>query len=376
MTDIPTIIYTPTDEAPLYPTRCRSSRRQNPPGPDRTTSADGSSRTSRNMTPSSASRTISRKLRRIAKTPGANIIKLPNISASVPQLKAAIAELQGRGYDLPDYPEEPSNDEERMIKATYDKVKGSAVNPVLREGNSDRRAPLAVKEYARNNPHRMGAWSADSKSHVATMSGGDFRSNERSVTVTDPTTARIEHVASDGTVTVMKDGLELEAGEVVDSTFMSRRALVDSWRSRSPTPPNRASCSPAHEGDHDEGLRPIIFSHAVRVYFKDVFRARRHLQGTRGRREQRLRRPPQQDRHLPDARSAIEADIQAAYDAADMAMVDSDRGITNLHVPSDIIIDASMPVVVRDSGKMWNPAGELQDAESVIPDSATRASIR
>ena len=314
------------------------------------------------------------ELGRIAKTPGANIIKLPNISASVPQLKAAISELQAQGYDLPDYPEEPTNDDERATKATYDKVKGSAVNPVLREGNSDRRAPEAVKAYARNNPHRMGTWSGDSKSHVATMSAGDFRSNEQSVTLPAATTARIEHVAGDGTVTVMKDGLELQAGEVIDSTFMSRKALVAFLETQIADAKAQGILFSLHmKATMMKVADPIIFGHAVKAYFKDLFEKHGATFETLGVDVNNgFGDLLSKIASLPDAqRTEIEADIQAIFaDQPDMAMVDSDRGITNLHVPSDIIIDASMPVVIRDSGKMWNPAGELQDAKSVIPDSS------
>ena len=371
MTDTPTIIYTHTDEAPALATYSFL-----PVIETRDISLSGRiiAHFPERMTPEQRIEDHLAELGRIATTPGANIIKLPNISASVPQLKAAIAELQGRGYDLPDYPEEPANDEERMTKATYDKVKGSAVNPVLREGNSDRRAPQAVKEYARNNPHRMGAWSSDSKSHVATMSSGDFRSNEQSVTIPASTTARIEHVATDGTVTVMKDGLELEAGEVVDSSFMSRTALVAFLEEQITDAADQGILFSLHmKATMMKVSDPIIFGHAVKVYFKDLFE--KHgatfdelgvdVNNGFGDLVAKIAT-------LPDARrSQIEADIKAIFEARpDMAMVDSDRGITNLHVPSDIIIDASMPVVIRDSGKMWNPAGELQDAKSVIPDSS------
>jgi isocitrate dehydrogenase len=308
----------------------------------------------------------------LAQTPDANIIKLPNISASIPQLKAAIAELRKQGYDLPDYPEEPQNDADRAIQARYDKVKGSAVNPVLREGNSDRRAPKAVKAHARAHPPRMGTWSADSKTHVASMSGGDFYGNERSTTIADASTARIEHVAADGAVTVMREGIELEAGEVIDATFMSRAALVSFLETQIQDARAKGVLFSLHmKATMMKVSDPIIFGHAVRVFFRSVFEKHGPT----------LDRIGVDVRHgfgdlltkietLPtDERAAITSDIEAAYAAGpDLAMVDSDRGITNLHVPSDIIIDASMPVVVRDSGCMWNPEGKLQEAKAVIPD--------
>jgi len=310
----------------------------------------------------------------LAKTPEANIIKLPNISASVPQLKAAIAELQAQGYGLPDYPEEPENDEQRAIKARYDKVKGSAVNPVLREGNSDRRAPAAVKAYARKNPHRMGKWSADSKSHVATMSSADFRSNEQSVVIPADTTARIEHVAADGTVTVMKDGLALLAGEIIDSTFMSKKALVSFLAEQVADAREQGVLFSLHmKATMMKVSDPIIFGYGVEAYFASLFE--KHgatfedigvdVRNGFGDLVARL------DKVDADTRAAIEADIQAVYDnGPDIAMVDSDRGITNLHVPSDVIIDASMPAMLRTSGCMWNKHGKTQETKCVIPDSS------
>ena len=314
------------------------------------------------------------ELGRLVKTPEANVIKLPNISASVPQLKAAIAELQSKGYALPDYPEEPASDEEREVKARYDKVKGSAVNPVLREGNSDRRAPRSVKEYARVNPHRMGAWSADSRTHVATMTDGDFRHNERSITVGEATTARIEHVGRDGAVSVLVDGIELGAGDVLDATFMSRKALVSFLREQIEEARNAGVLFSLHmKATMMKVSDPIIFGHAVRVFFEGVFE--KH-----GETLERLGVDPnngfgdllEKIAALPAAeRADIEADIQAAYASRPgLAMVNSDRGITNLHVPSDIIIDASRPPMIRDSGGMWNADGELQDCKAVIPDSS------
>ncbi len=314
------------------------------------------------------------ELGRLVKTPEANVIKLPNISASIPQMKAAIAELQRQGYALPDYPEEPRNDEERDTQARYDRVKGSAVNPVLREGNSDRRAPKAVKEYARQNPHRMGAWPQDSKTHVSTMSTGDFYHNEKSVTVDAPTTARIEHVAADGTVRVLKDALPLLAGEIIDGTCMSRRALVAFLAEQIADAKQRGVLFSLHmKATMMKVSDPIIFGHAVRVFFADVFEKHAaQLEDLGVDVNNGFGDLLSKIASLPaDARSAIEADIAAAYaHGPALAMVDSDRGITNLHVPSDIIIDASMPPMIRDSGGMWNAEGKLQDCKAVIPDSS------
>ena len=314
------------------------------------------------------------QLGELALTPDANIIKLPNISASVPQLKAAIAELQAKGFALPNYPEDPVNDDERAIKARYDKVKGSAVNPVLREGNSDRRAPKAVKEYARNNPHRMGAWSSDSASHVATMSAGDFRHNEKSVTVDAATTVRIEHVAADGTATVLKSDLALEAGEIIDGTFMSKKALIAFLKEQVAAAKESGVLFSLHmKATMMKVSDPIIFGHAVRVFFADLFDKHGEafdklgvdVNNGFGDLVGKLAGLPD------DQRAAIEADIAACLaDGPDLAMVDSDRGITNLHVPSDVIIDASMPAMIRTSGRMWNAEGKTQDAKAVIPDSS------
>jgi isocitrate dehydrogenase len=310
----------------------------------------------------------------LAKKPEANIIKLPNISASVPQLKAVIAELQAKGYALPDYPEEAQTDTERDAKSRYDKVKGSAVNPVLREGNSDRRAPKAVKEYARRNPHSMGAWTADSTSHVSTMSAGDFCSNERSVTVSEATSIRIEHVATDGSVTVLKDSFPLLAGEIIDGTYMSKRALLTFLEGQVEEARESGILFSLHmKATMMKVSDPIIFGHAVRVFFKDLFAKHgetfEHLgvdvNNGFGDLVAKIGELP------ADQRAAIEADIQAAYDSGPaLAMVNSDKGITNLHVPSDVIIDASMPAMLRTSGCMWNAAGDMQDAKAVIPDSS------
>ena len=304
--------------------------------------------------------------------PEANIIKLPNVSASVPQLNAAIKELQGKGYNLPDYPENPQTDEEKEIQARYSKVLGSAVNPVLREGNSDRRAPLSVKNFARKNPHKLGAWTAASKAEVAFMSSGDFYGNEKSVVMGGAGELKIELVAKDGTVKVLKDKLKVSAGEIVDGTFMSKNAL-------------RAFYAEQIEKAKKEGLLlslhlkatmmkvsdPVLFGHAVSVFFENVFA--KHAETFK-----QLGVNPNMGlgdlyakiKSLPEAKQAeIEADIQAEYAKRPaLAMVDSDKGITNLHVPSDVIVDASMPVVIRDSGKMWNKDGKLQETLALVPD--------
>jgi len=314
------------------------------------------------------------ELGEMAKTPEANIIKLPNISASAPQLVATIKELQKQGYKLPDYPENPKDDKEREIKARYDKVKGSAVNPVLREGNSDRRAPLSVKAHTRKHPHKMGPWSSDSKTHVSHMTGGDFRSNEKSVTIPAATTAKIEFVGADGKVTVLKDKIALQAGEVLDATFMSVKALRRFIEEQIEDAKQKGVLFSLHmKATMMKISDPKIFGHAVTVFYKDVFE--KH-----GETLKKLGVDPDNGigdlyakiKSLPeDQRKAIEADIQEVYKKRPpMAMVNSDKGITNLHVPSDVIIDASMPPVIRDSGKMWNPEGKLQDVKCVIPDSS------
>jgi isocitrate dehydrogenase len=308
----------------------------------------------------------------LAETPEANIIKLPNISASVPQLKAAISELQDQGFDLPDYPEEPTDDEQREARARYDRVKGSAVNPVLRQGNSDRRAPASVKEYARKHPHSMGGWSRESRSHVSTMGDGDFRSTERSVTVERDGEVRIEHVGEDGTVTVLKETTAVLEGEVLDAAVMRHRALLDFLKEQVAEAKEQGVLFSVHlKATMMKVSDPIIFGHAVRAYFADVFadhgETLRELgvdadDGMAG-----LLKAIEQ---LPDdQRRSVEQSIEQAYaNGPALAMVDSDRGITNLHVPSDTIIDASMPAAIRSSGQMWNAQGEQQDAKFVIPD--------
>jgi isocitrate dehydrogenase len=314
------------------------------------------------------------ELGELAKTPEANIIKLPNISASIPQLKAAIAELQEKGYALPDYPEEPANDEEKDIKTRYDKVKGSAVNPVLREGNSDRRAPKAVKEYARNNPHRMGAWSSDSKTRVAHMTENDFRSNEKSVTVEDATDARIELIGTNGETTVLRDSVPLLTGEVLDATVMRKDALVAFLAEQVEAAKREGVLFSIHmKATMMKVSDPIIFGHAVRVYFKNLIEKHSDLIEELGVDfKNGLGDLVAKIDGLDDTKKAeIEADLKAAIEAGpDLAMVNSDLGITNLHVPSDVIIDASMPAMIRTSGQMWNKDGEQQDAIAVIPDSS------
>ncbi len=310
----------------------------------------------------------------LATTPEANIIKLPNISASLPQLNGAVAELQSQGYKLPDYPEEPKNDEEKEIKARYDKIKGSAVNPVLREGNSDRRAPKAVKEYARNNPHSMGTWSGDSKTDVATMGKDDFFSNEKSVTVPEATNARIEFVASDGKVTVLKEKTALKAGEVLDATVMNKNALVAFLEKQVAEARKRDVLFSLHmKATMMKVSDPIIFGHAVKVFFKDLLAKHAAVIGELGVDfNNGLGDLVAKIQNLPaDKKAAIEADLQAALASGPaLAMVNSDKGITNLHVPSDVIVDASMPAMIRSSGQMWDAQGKLQDTLAVIPDSS------
>jgi isocitrate dehydrogenase len=317
------------------------------------------------------------ELGELVKRPEANIIKLPNISASIPQLKATIRELQDKGYELPDYPDEPATDAEREVKERYDRVKGSAVNPVLREGNSDRRAPAAVKNYARKHPPRMGEWSSESRSHVSTMSGGDFRSSERSVTLDRATDVRVELVGQDGDVTVLKPSIALQEGEILDAAVMSRRTLQAFLAEQVEDAKRQGVLFSVHlKATMMKVSDPILFGHAVRTYFADVF-------AKHGDTLARLGVSPNDGmasleaaiRQLPDdERAAIEGDIQAAYETGpDVAQVDSSRGITNLHNPNDIIIDASMPPMIRDSGTMWNKDDEQQDTKAVIPDSSYAA---
>jgi isocitrate dehydrogenase len=306
--------------------------------------------------------------------PDANIIKLPNISASVPQLKAAIKELQAKGYALPAYPDVAATDAEKDIKTRYDKVKGSAVNPVLREGNSDRRAPKAVKEYARKNPHSMGAWSEHSKTRVATMGEFDFFSNEKSVTVPGPTDVKIEFVAKDGAVTVLKEKTPLKAGEVFDGTFMSKAALVSFLKEQVVEAKTNEVLFSLHlKATMMKVSDPILFGHAVEVFYADLIA--KHAETINalgvdfrngfGDLVAKIQTLP------ADKKAEIEADIQAVYASGPaIAMVNSDKGITNLHVPSDVIVDASMPAMIRVGGKMWDAAGKTQDTLAVIPDSS------
>ncbi|ACB76412.1 NADP-dependent isocitrate dehydrogenase [Opitutus terrae] len=306
--------------------------------------------------------------------PEANIIKLPNISASVPQLKEAIAELQAKGFALPDYPESPKSDAEKDAKARYDRVKGSAVNPVLREGNSDRRAPKAVKDYARKHPHSMGAWSPTSKTRVATMGRDDFYANEKSVTVPAATTVRIEFESTDGKVTVLKDKLALLAGEIIDGTFMSRKTLDSFLEQQVAIARQDGVLFSVHlKATMMKVSDPIIFGHAVRAYFKELLAKHAatfaelgvDLNNGFGDLVAKLEKLP------PAKKAEIEADIRATYAAGPaVAMVNSDQGITNLHVPSDVIVDASMPAMIRVGGKMYDANGKLQDTLAVIPDSS------
>lgn len=314
------------------------------------------------------------ELGRLVKTPEANVIKLPNISASVPQMKACIAELQDAGYPLPDYPEEPKSDEERALKDRYDVAKGSAVNPVLRQGNSDRRAPKAVKEFARAHPPRMRDWPDDSRTHVVYMDHGDFRNTETSVTLGAATDARIEHVAPDGTVTVLTESLPLQEGEVLDGAVMRKRALVDFLEEQIREAREDGILFSLHlKATMMKVQDPIIFGHAVRAYFHELFREHgATLRELGADPDSGLGDIEKKIEALPDEkREAIEEAIRRGLEEGpDLAMVDSDRGITNLHVPSDVIIDASMPPMIRDSGRMWNPDGELEDTKAVIPDSS------
>ncbi len=306
--------------------------------------------------------------------PEANIIKLPNISASVPQLKEAIAELQSHGYAVPDYPEAPKTDAEKDIKARYDKVKGSAVNPVLREGNSDRRAPKAVKDYARKHPHSMGKWFPDSKTTVATMGRDDFRSNEKSLTLSAATTARIEFVAADGSVKVLLPKLSLKAGEILDATRMSKKALVAFYAQQIAKAKADGVLFSLHlKATMMKVSDPILFGHAVRVFFKDVLSRHASTLASLGVDVNNgLGDLVEKIQTLPaDQRTAIDADLKAAFAAGPgIAMVNSDQGITNLHVPSDVIVDASMPAMIRAGGKMYDAQGKLADTLAVIPDSS------
>ncbi len=376
----PTIIYTETDEAPalatysLLPIIQAFAKPSNINVETRDISLSGRIIASfpEFLTRAQQQPDALAELGKMTQHPMANIIKLPNISASVPQMHAAIKELQAQGYKLPDYPEDAKDPKAQDIKTRYDKIKGSAVNPVLREGNSDRRAPASVKTYARKNPHSMGAWSKDSKTHVASMSAGDFFGSEKSVTVIAATKARIEFRDSAGTATVLKDGINLKASEVIDASTLNKQALcefiareIDDAKAKNVLFSLHLKATMMKVSD------PIIFGHAVKVFYKEVFDkyaaqfAKLGVDANNG-----VGDIYSKIQSLPMAeRSAIEADIQSCYaKRPELAMVDSDRGITNLHVPSDIIIDASMPAAIRSSGQMWGPDGKPHDMKAVIPD--------
>ena len=314
------------------------------------------------------------ELGELVKKPEANIIKLPNISASIPQLKAAITELQAKGFGIPNYPDEPNNDIEKSIKSRYDKIKGSAVNPVLREGNSDRRAPKAVKNFAKKNPHSMGVWSANSKTHVATMTQGDFFHNEKSLTLSEATTVKIQHTDNNGNAIILKDDLALLKGEIIDSTVLSKKELLKFLNEQIADTKAKGLLLSLHmKATMMKVSDPIIFGHAVRVFFANVFEKHAavldeigvDVNNGFGNLLSKIKELP------ADKRKEIEADIDTAFqNGPAIAMVNSDKGITNLHVPSDVIIDASMPAMIRTSGKTWNAEGNLQDTKAIIPDSS------
>jgi len=310
----------------------------------------------------------------MARMPEANIIKLPNISASIPQINEAIEELQKKGYALPDFPDDPQNDTERDIKSRYNRIKGSAVNPVLREGNSDRRAPRAVKNYAKQNPHSMGAWSKDSATHVATMDHGDFKANEKSVTLSSARTVKIQMKSQDGSTTVLKADIPLLDGEIIDATVMSKKALVSFLTRQIEDAKQSGVLFSLHmKATMMKVSDPIIFGHAMRVFFNDVFTMHDSVLEELGvNANDGLENLLSKLEELPSKqRTAIETDIKSAIvNGPALAMVNSDKGVTNLHVPSDIIIDASMPAMIRNSGQMWNAAGKAQDTKGVIPDSS------
>ncbi|MDY0812788.1 NADP-dependent isocitrate dehydrogenase [Kitasatospora purpeofusca] len=308
----------------------------------------------------------------LAKTPGANIIKLPNISASIPQLKAAVAELQAQGYALPDYPDDPRTDEDKDVRARYDKIKGSAVNPVLREGNSDRRAPASVKNYAKTHPHRMGAWSADSKTNVATMGANDFRSTEKSAVIAEAGALRIELLAEDGTTTVLRESVPVLAGEVVDASVMRAAALNEFLAAQVARAKAEGVLFSVHlKATMMKVSDPIVFGHVVRVFFPQTFAKYGEALVAAG------LNPNNGLGGILAGLDALEngAEIKASFEAElaagpVLAMVDSDKGITNLHVPSDVIVDASMPAMIRTSGHMWGPDGQEADTLAVLPDSS------
>ena len=382
MTKIAKIIYTKTDEAPALATHSLLPIIKAFTAPSNiaieTRDISLAARILANfpefLTEAQQSNDALSELGELAKQPEANIIKLPNISASLPQLSAAITELQDKGFALPNYPEEPQNDTEKGIKTKYDKIKGSAVNPVLREGNSDRRAPKAVKNYARKNPHSMGAWSAQSKSHVATMNHGDFRNNEKSVTIANAGNLKVILNDNAGNEIVLKESIPVLAGEIIDATTLSRKALLDFLTTQVKDAKDKNVLFSLHmKATMMKVSDPIIFGHAVRVFFQDLFDKHQDtfeeigvdVNNGLGDLLSKLSELPS------EKQTEIEADIQTAlHNGPDIAMVNSDKGITNLHVPSDVIIDASMPAMIRTSGQMWNAEGKLQDTKAVIPDSS------
>ncbi|WP_232678890.1 NADP-dependent isocitrate dehydrogenase [Nocardioides sp. R-C-SC26] len=380
MAEKSTIIYTHTDEAPLLatysflPIVSAFAAKAGVDVETRDISLAGRilSQFPEQLTPEQRIGDHLAELGELATTPAANIIKLPNVSASIPQLQAAVAELQSQGYAIPDYPENPSTDEERETRAKYDKVKGSAVNPVLREGNSDRRAPLSVKNYAKAHPHRMGSWSSDSKTNVATMGEHDFRSNEKSVVIPADDSLTIKLTAADGTETVLKDGLKVLAGEVVDATYMDVAALRRFLGEQIARAKAEDVLFSAHlKATMMKVSDPIIFGHVVQAFFPTLFEQYGEQLAAAGiSPNDGLGTLLAKVEALPEA-DAIKAAIQQGLaDGPALAMVDSDKGITNLHVPSDVIIDASMPAMVRIGGKMWGPDGEEADTLAVIPDSS------
>jgi isocitrate dehydrogenase len=314
------------------------------------------------------------ELGKLAKTPEANIIKLPNISASVPQLKEVIEELQNKGYKLPDYPDEPINEKDFEIKSRYDRIKGSAVNPVLREGNSDRRAPVPIKNYAKKNPHSMGVWHSNSKTHVATMGHGDFKSNEKSLTIEKASDVNIVLKATDGSVSTLKEKISLLPGEIIDATVLSKSALLEFLKEQLADAKKKGVLFSVHlKATMMKVSDPIIFGHVMEVYFANVFNKYSALFEEVGiSSNDGLEMLFEKLQTLPEnKRTEIEEDIMHALnDGPDLAMVNSEKGITNLHVPSDIIIDASMPAMIRTSGQMWNKEGKLQDTKAIIPDSS------
>ncbi|WCO02815.1 NADP-dependent isocitrate dehydrogenase [Psychroserpens ponticola] len=382
MANTPTIIYTKTDEAPALATHSllpiiksfTASSEINIELRDISLAARILATFPEFLTENQRVPDALKELGDLAKLPEANIIKLPNISASVPQLKEAIKELQAQGYKLPNFPDEPESTEEKQIRSRYDKIKGSAVNPVLREGNSDRRAPKAVKNFAKMNPHSMGTWSSDSKTHVATMAHGDFCHTEKSVTVSNAIDVKIVHTDASGTTTTLKESTPLLEGEIIDASVMSKKALLDFLKREIKDAKNNNVLFSLHmKATMMKVSDPIIFGHAVRVFFEDVFNKHNatfesisvDVNNGFGNLIGKLN-------ELPEAkRLEIEADIKTAFaNAPDVAMVNSDKGITNLHVPSDVIIDASMPAMIRTSGQMWNAEGKQQDTKAVIPDSS------